>query len=146
MPRPTRRKQAVPSAAQSISNFTRVSKVQILNDSAKKITETRSTPITRKRKAAEDEEDAHPRTKARTTSFAPSSEDELVTLVKRSLRRQESVISPATKDLPAGKGKRTAKTTPSRAKAAHKPVGSTPLSESKRQGKTVQTKLDGRDG
>ncbi|KAM0200307.1 hypothetical protein ACHAPA_003356 [Fusarium lateritium] len=143
MPRPARRKQAVPSAAQSISNFTRVSKVQIPNDAAKKITETRSTPITRKRKAAEDEEDAHPRTKARTTSFAPSSEDELVTPVKRSLRRQESVISPVTKDLPAGKGKRTAKTTPSRAKAAHKPVSSTPLSESKRQGKTVQTKLDG---
>jgi hypothetical protein len=143
MPRPARRKQAVPSAVQPISNFTRVSKVQIPNDAAKKITETRATPITRKRKATEDEEDAHPRTKARTTSFAPSSEDELVTPVKRSLRRQDSVISPATKDLPAGKGKRTAKTTPSRAKAAHKPVGSTPLSESKRQGKTVQTKLDG---
>ncbi|KIL96165.1 hypothetical protein FAVG1_00907 [Fusarium avenaceum] len=143
MPRPARRKQAVPSVAQSISNFTRVSKVQIPNDTAKKITETRPTPVTRKRKAAEDEADAHPRTKARTTSFAPSSEDELVTPVKRSLRRQESVISPATKDLPAGKGKRTAKTTPSRAKAAHKPVGSTPLSESKRQGRTVQTKLDG---
>ncbi|KAH7262316.1 hypothetical protein BKA59DRAFT_21609 [Fusarium tricinctum] len=143
MPRPARRKQAVPSVAQSISNFTRVSKGQIPNDTAKKITETQSTPITRKRKAAEDEADAHPRTKARTTSFAPSSEDELVTPVERSLRRQESFMSPVMKDLPAGKGKRTAKTTPSRAKAAHKPVGSTPLSESKRQGKTVQTKLDG---
>ncbi|KAM0341545.1 hypothetical protein ACHAPU_009993 [Fusarium lateritium] len=144
MPRPARRKQAAPSATQPISNFTRVSKTHAPNDTAKKsIIETQSAPITRKRKATEDEEDTHPRTKARTSSFAPSSDDEIITPFKRSLRNQESVLNPATKELPIAKGKRTARTTPSRAKTAHKPIGSTPLSESKRQGKTVQTKLDG---
>jgi hypothetical protein len=144
MPRATRRTQAAPAASQSIASFTRISKIHTPTDAAKKvIAETQPTATTRKRKAATDEQDAHPRTKARTSSFAPSSEDEISTPAKRSLQRKEPVISPATKATPVSRGKRTAKTTPSRTKTAHKPVVSTPLSESKRQGKTVQTKLDG---
>ncbi|CAG1964790.1 hypothetical protein QX201_003274 [Fusarium graminearum] len=144
MPRATRRAQVAPAASQSIASFARVSKIYTSADAAKKvIAETHSTGITRKRKAAAGEQDDHPRTKARTSSFAPSSEDELSTPEKRSLRGKESAISSVTKVTPVSRGKRTAKTTPSRSKTAHKPVGSTPLSESKRQGKIVQTKLDG---
>ncbi|KAL4725136.1 hypothetical protein ACLX1H_007282 [Fusarium chlamydosporum] len=143
MPRATRRTQVPPAAGQSITSFTRVSKIHTPIDAAKKTIVRTQPTATRKRKAAEDEQDAHPRTKARTSSFAPSSEDELSTPFKRSVRRQEPAAGPVVKATPVSKGKRTAKTTPSRTKIAHKPVGLTPLSESKRQGKTVQTKLDG---
>ncbi|GKU13525.1 unnamed protein product [Fusarium langsethiae] len=144
MPRATRRTQVAPAVSQTIASFTRISKIHTPTDGAKKvIAETQSTGTTRKRKAAADEQDDHPRTKARTSSFAPSSEDELSTPAKRSLRSKELVFSSVTKATPVSKGKRTAKTTPSRIKTARKPVSSTPLSESKRQGKTVQTKLDG---
>ncbi|KAF4455667.1 hypothetical protein F53441_2067 [Fusarium austroafricanum] len=144
MARATRRNQAVPSASQPITNFTRVSKACIPNEAAKKITaEPQPTVTTRKRKAATDEGDAHPRAKARTTSFAPSSDYEVSTPAKCVLRRQEPVAGPVKKDVPVAKGKLIAKTTPSSAKTTHKPIGSTPLSENKRQGKTVQTKLDG---
>ncbi|KAJ4133953.1 hypothetical protein NW768_005545 [Fusarium equiseti] len=143
MPRATRRTQAAPATGQSIASFTRVSKIHTPTDTTKKaIVETQSS-TTRKRKAATDEQDVHPRTKPRTASFAPSSECELSTPVKCSLRRQEPAITPSIKATPVSKGKRSAKTTPSRTKTAHKPIVSTPLSESKRQGKTVQTKLDG---
>ena len=143
MPRVTRRTQAAPATGQSIASFTRVSKIHTPTDTTKKvIVETQSTTA-RKRKAVTDEQDAHPRTKPRTASFAPSSEDELSTPVKRSLQRQEPVIIPSIKATPVSKGKRAAKTTPSRTKTAHKPVVSTPLSENKRREKTVQTKLDG---
>ncbi|OBS28905.1 hypothetical protein FPOA_02840 [Fusarium poae] len=145
MPRATRRNQAAPAVNQSITSFARVSKIHAPTDGAKKvIAGIQPTGATRKRKAAADEQDDHPRTKPRTSSFAPSSEDEISTPVKRSLRGKESVISSVSRATTSvSKGKRTAKTTPSRTKIAHKPVGSTPLSESKRQGKTVQTKLDG---
>ncbi|KAM0557229.1 hypothetical protein ACHAPJ_005493 [Fusarium lateritium] len=141
MPRPARRNQAAPPASQSITSFTRISKSHTPNDAAGKkiIAEPKSTVTTRKRKAAAVEEDAHPKTTARTFSFAPSSDDELAGPIKRA-RRQEPVVSPVIKDVP---GKRTAKTTPSRAKTAHKPIASTVISENRRQGKTVQTKLDG---
>ncbi|ENH62721.1 hypothetical protein NW761_009641 [Fusarium oxysporum] len=143
MPRPARRSQAAPSASHSITNFTRVSKTCTPNDNAKKIVgQTSSSVTTRKRKAATDGEDVHPRTKARTASFAPSSDDELATPIKPESRNQELVANLVEKNIPFAKGKRTAKTTPSRARTAHKPIGTTPLSESKRQGKTVQTKLD----
>ncbi|KAH7255900.1 uncharacterized protein BKA55DRAFT_508052 [Fusarium redolens] len=143
MPRPARRNQAAPSASHSITNFTRVSKTYTPNDTAKKtVSQPISSVTTRKRKAVTDGEDAHPRIKARTTSFAPSSDDELATPIKPVSRNLELVSNLIKKDIPFAKGKRTAKTTPSRAKTAHKPIGTTPLSESKRQGKTVQTKLD----
>ncbi|KAF5689808.1 hypothetical protein FDENT_4234 [Fusarium denticulatum] len=141
MPRPARRNQTAPSASHSITNFTRVSKACTPNDTAKKIVaQPASSLITRKRKAATDGEDTHPRTKARTASFAPSSDDELATPIKPVSKNQELAANRAAKNVP--KGKRTAKATPSRARAAHKPTGTTPLSESKRQGNTVQTKLD----
>ncbi|CEI66800.1 hypothetical protein FVEN_g8459 [Fusarium venenatum] len=144
MPRATRRTQVAPAANQSITSFTRVSKIHTPTGGTKKvIVEIQPTGTTRKRKAAADEQDDHPRTKPRTSSFAPSSEDKISAPVKRPLRGKESVISSVTRTTPVSKGKRTAKTTPSRTKTAHKPIGSTPLSESKRQGKTVQTKLDG---
>ncbi|KAF4961989.1 hypothetical protein FSARC_9895 [Fusarium sarcochroum] len=144
MPRPARRNQAAPPASQSITNFTRISKSQASNDAAGKkiIAEPKSTVTTRKRKAAAVEENAHPKTTARTFSFAPSSDDGLAGPIKRA-RRQEPVASPVIRDVPITKGKRTAKTTPSRTKTAHKPIASTVISENKRQGKTVQTKLDG---
>ncbi|KAF4333963.1 hypothetical protein FBEOM_12219 [Fusarium beomiforme] len=144
MPRPARHNQAAPrSASQSITNFTRISKACTPQDTVKKtVNEPLSSAATRKRKAATDEE-AHPRTKARTTSFAPSSDDELSTPMKRALQRPQQVTSPSKKITPIAKCKRTAKKTPSRTKIAHKPIGSTPLSENKRQGRTVQTKLDG---
>ncbi|SCV29434.1 uncharacterized protein FFB14_02545 [Fusarium fujikuroi] len=141
MPRPARRNQAALSASHSITNFARVSKTYTSNDTAKKIfAQPASSIITRKRKAATDGEDTHPRTKARTASFAPSSDDELSTPIKPVSRNQELATNQVEKNVP--KGKRTAKATPSRARAAHKPIGTTPLSESKRQGNTVQTKLD----
>ncbi|RGP71044.1 hypothetical protein FLONG3_7277 [Fusarium longipes] len=143
MPRATRRTQVAPAANQSITGFARISKIYTPTDVAKKGIAETQLATTKKRKAVADEQDVHPRTKARTSSFAPSSEDELSTPAKRSLRCKESVSSSVTKATPVSKGKRTAKTTPSRTKTAHKPIGYTPLSESKRQGKTVQTKLDG---
>ncbi|KAF5012620.1 hypothetical protein FDECE_1333 [Fusarium decemcellulare] len=142
MPRPARRNQAAPSAGQSISSFTRVSKGQPLNDAKKAITESKPTTATRKRKAAAVEDDSHPKTTSRTVSFPPSSDDELAGSVKRACRRQEPVVSQPAKTPTITKGKRTAKTTPSRVGTAHKPSESTILAKTKRQGKTVQTKLD----
>ncbi|KAF5026177.1 hypothetical protein F66182_1741 [Fusarium sp. NRRL 66182] len=144
MPRPARRNQAGPSVGQSIIAFAHISKSHTLNDVAGKkiITEPKSTVITRKRKAATDAEDAHPQTKSRTSSFAPSSDDEPIGPVKRACRRQEPLVKPVAKDITITKGKQTAKTAPSRTKTAHKPSGSTIISGNRRQGKAVQTKLD----
>ncbi|KAM5352301.1 hypothetical protein ACJ41O_005024 [Fusarium nematophilum] len=140
MPRPARRNQAAPPASQSISNFTRISKGQPLGEAAGKkiVTESKSTTTTRKRKAPAVEDDAHPRTTARTFSFPPSSDDELAVPVKRACRRQE----PTTSQRAQNGGKRTARTTSSRAESAQKPSETALTASLRRQGKTVQTKLD----
>ncbi|KAH0498925.1 hypothetical protein TgHK011_006151 [Trichoderma gracile] len=164
MPRTTRRRQVeAPSAAQSISNFTRVSKSQAFPDTIKKDAISR-TESTRKRKATvDDAESNHARVTRRTVSFPPSSDDELVAAApsKRACRRDSSdeaaldvevklavkaaapaSVQPAAK-APA-KGKKVAKSTPSRAAAAHKPSEATIIAKSKQdvRSKTVQTKLD----
>ncbi|KAF4977837.1 hypothetical protein FZEAL_5680 [Fusarium zealandicum] len=145
MPRLARRNQAAPSASQTISNFTRVSKAhpQGLDASGKKIVESKATATTtRKRKASAAGEEAHPRTTPRTFTFPPSSDDELAGPVKRACRRQEPVITQPTKNATITKGKRTARTPSSRVASAHKPSESTLIAKTKRQGRTVQTKLD----
>lgn len=143
MPRPARRNQAAPATTQSISSFTRISKGHLGDAAVKKVVaDTKSTTVTRKRKAAV-EEDPHPKATARTFSFPPSSDDELSGPKKRACRRQEPVINQPAKSVAVAKGKRVARTTPSRAGAAHKPSNSTIISKTRLQGKTVQTKLDG---
>ncbi|KAF7534995.1 hypothetical protein G7Z17_g13282 [Cylindrodendrum hubeiense] len=148
MPRPAKRNHAAAAAAgQRISSFARVSKGQTFPDAGiKKIavepTSTTTTVTTRKRKAATIEEDTHPRVASRTISFPPSSDDEAAP-TKRACLRQEPQSTTPSSVRAIIKGKRTAKTTPSRAETAHKPSESTIISKTRRQGKTVQTKLDG---
>lgn len=143
MPRPARRNQAAPATTQSISSFTRISKGRLGDATGKNvIADTKSTTVTRKRKAVA-EEDPHPKATSRTFSFPPSSDDELSGPKKRACRRQEPVINSPAKSVTVAKGKRVARTTPSRAEAAHKPINSTIISKTRLQGKTVQTKLDG---
>ncbi|RSL52132.1 hypothetical protein CEP51_015106 [Fusarium floridanum] len=143
MARPARRNQAAPATTKSISSFTRISKGHVGDAAGKQvIADTKSTTVTRKRKAAV-EEDAHPKATSRTFSFPPSSDDEISGPKKRACRRQEPVINTPTKSVAVAKGKRVARTTPSRAEAAHKPINSTIISKTRLQGKTVQTKLDG---
>ncbi|KAK7419883.1 hypothetical protein QQX98_003070 [Neonectria punicea] len=149
MARPAKRNQAATAAAsQRINTFARVSKSHAFPDAVvKKIAveparTTTSTITTRKRKAAIVEEDAHPQVAPRTVSFAPSSDDD-ATPTKRACRRQEPQPSPPSSVRAIIKGKRTAKATPSRAGTAHKPSEATILSLTRRQSKTVQTKLDG---
>ncbi|KPM43105.1 hypothetical protein AK830_g3444 [Neonectria ditissima] len=148
MARPAKRNQAATAAAsQHINAFARVSKSHVLPDTAvKKIAveparTTTSTTSTRKRKAATIE-DAHPQVTPRTVSFAPSSDDDTAS-TKRACRRQEPQPAPPSSVRAIIKGKRTAKATPSRARTAHKPSEGTIISRTKREGKTVQTKLDG---
>lgn len=142
MPRPARRNQAAPASTQSISSFTRISKGRLGDATGKNaIVDTKSTTVTRKRKAAV-EEDPHPKATSRTFSFPPSSDDELSGPKKRACRRQEPVINSPAKSVTVTKGKRVARTTPSRAETAHKPISSTIISKTRLQGKTVQTKLD----
>ncbi|KAH6985788.1 hypothetical protein BKA56DRAFT_579113 [Ilyonectria sp. MPI-CAGE-AT-0026] len=147
MPRPAKRNHAATAATnQRINSVARVSKGQAFPDAAiKKIAvepAPTTTVTTRKRKAATIKEDAHPRVAPRTTSFAPSSDDEGAP-TKRACRRQEPQPTTPSSVRAIIKGKRTAKTTPSRANTAHKPSESTIISKTRRQGKTVQTKLDG---
>ncbi|RFU79162.1 hypothetical protein TARUN_3077 [Trichoderma arundinaceum] len=161
MARPTRRRQIeAPSAAQSISNFTRVSKSQAFPDAASKkaVVSNPEPASSRKRKAAADDADSshHPRVTRRTVSFHPSSDEEPVpeTPSKRACRRRESTIEVAVAAVAAPvvkpvsktpvKGKKVAKSTSSRAATAHKPSESTIIAKSKPKptGKTVQTKLD----
>lgn len=155
MARTTRRRQVeAPSAAQPISNFTRVSKSQAFPDATKKAVISSPEPSSRKRKAAVDDvESNHPRVTRRTVSFQPSSDEEPVpaTPSKRACRRDSTVEAAATVAVVAkpapktpAKGKKVAKSTPSRAAAAHKPSESTIVAKSKQSGKakTVQTKLD----
>ncbi|KAF7547024.1 hypothetical protein G7046_g9137 [Stylonectria norvegica] len=140
MPRPVRRGQAKTTGRQAIDIFTRVSKGQSFHDSAIKKIAVEPT-ATRKRKATSIEEEDHPRLTSRTISFQPSSDDES-TPVKRACRRQEPQITPRKPGRPAIKGKRIARTTPSKTEAAHKPRESTAISQSNTQSKVVQTKID----
>ncbi|KAM0255479.1 hypothetical protein ACHAQJ_005706 [Trichoderma viride] len=159
MARTTRRRQVeAPSAAQPISNFTRVSKSQAFPDatSKKAVVSNPEPTSSRKRKAAVDDADSnhHPRVTRRTVSFPPSSDEEPVSATpsKRACRRGESTIevaipvaaAPVAKSAPKTpvKGKKVAKSTPSRTATAHKPSESTIIAKSKQGGKTVQTKLD----
>ncbi|KAL6896054.1 hypothetical protein HDV57DRAFT_37760 [Trichoderma longibrachiatum] len=164
MPRTTRRRQVeAPSTAQPISNFTRVSKSQAFPEATKKDVVSR-TESTRKRKATvDDAESNHARVTRRTVSFHASSDEEPVaaTPSKRACRRDSldeaalkvevklevkaeapAAVKPASK-APV-KGKKVAKSTPSRAAVAHKPSESTVIAKSKQdvRAKTVQTKLD----
>lgn len=158
MARTTRKRQAeAPSTTQSISSFTRVSKSQAFPDAAsKKAAISKPEPTaSRKRKAAVDDADSnhHPRVTRRTVSFTPSSDEEPVPAApaKRARRGESNVeaaipvaVVPAAKPAPKTpvKGKKVAKSTPSRAASAHKPSESTIIAKSKQGGKTVQTKLE----
>ncbi|KAK1249936.1 hypothetical protein MKX08_009939 [Trichoderma sp. CBMAI-0020] len=158
MARTTRRRQAeAPSTTPSISSFTRVSKSQAFPDAASKKAAVSNPELTssRKRKAAVDDADSnhHPRVTRRTVSFAPSSDEEQVPAApaKRARRGEFNVeaaipvaVVPAVKPAPKSpvKGKKVAKSTPSRAASAHKPSESTIIAKSKQGGKTVQTKLE----
>ncbi|KAL7785545.1 hypothetical protein V8C37DRAFT_394006 [Trichoderma ceciliae] len=160
MARPTKRRQAeAPCAAQQISSFTRVSKSQAFPDatSKKAVISNPEPASSRKRKAAVDNVDSnhHPRVTRRTVSFHPSSDEEPVpaTPSKRACRRGQSTnevalpvtaAAPIVKPAPKTpvKGKKVAKSTPSRAATAHKPSESTIIAKSKQSGKPVQTKLD----
>ncbi|KAK4071169.1 uncharacterized protein Triagg1_6200 [Trichoderma aggressivum f. europaeum] len=165
MARTTRsRKAEAPSAsAQPISRFARVSKSQAFPEASKKAVIANPEP-TRKRKAVavaaaavDNAESNHPRATRRTVSFAPSSDEEpQATPSKRACRRDSTGDEAVTVTVAAApsavksapktpvKGKRVAKSTPSRAAAAHKPSESTIIAKSKQDGKakTVQTKLD----
>ncbi|KAH7326288.1 hypothetical protein B0I35DRAFT_474949 [Stachybotrys elegans] len=147
MPRLTRRAQGatVASSNQSISNFTRVTKSQVLHDAAaasKKAAVVDNTSL-RKRKASSIEDEAEARLTLRNISYAPSSDEEsepIATSVKRACRREEPKI--ITKPAPTPvKGKRAAKAPPSRAERSHRPIESTILAKSKQQTKTIQTKI-----
>ncbi|KAL7950382.1 hypothetical protein V8C42DRAFT_306299 [Trichoderma barbatum] len=156
MARTTRSRKVEAPSAQPITSFTRVSKSQAFPEATKKAVVASPEPAPRKRKAAVDSvESNHPRATRRTVSFAPSSdEDPSAAPSKRACRRDETaeaavivtVAAPAAKSAPKTpvKGKKVAKSTPSRAAAAHKPSESTIIAKSKQDGKTktVQTKLD----
>ncbi|KAH7149567.1 hypothetical protein B0J13DRAFT_309162 [Dactylonectria estremocensis] len=148
MPRPAKRNHAATdTAGQRINSFARVSKGSTFFDSPVKKIAVEHAPVTttvttRKRKAVSAEEEVHPRVASRTTSFAPSSDDEAVS-TKRACRRQEPQPTTPASVRSILKGKRTAKTTPLRAETAHKPNEPSSISKTRRQGKTVQTKLDG---
>lgn len=154
MPRPARKRQAEAAhapACQTIGAFTRVSKGSTLLDSSVKkgvVAVTAQPAATRKRKAASIEEEADRRLTRRTVSFAPSSDEEdgpiAVAPSKRACRRSgpETRTPSSVKTGVKGKGKRVAKATPSRAENAHKPSESTIIAKSRRQEKTIQTKLD----
>lgn len=144
MPRPATRSHGTVAVNQSISNFTRVSKSHASIDPAiKKVAlEPAPTATTRKRKATSVEEDSEPvRVTRRTVNFPASSDDELAS-VKRTCRRQEPVVTPKKTAPVVTKGKKMAKATPKRSATAHKPVERTIITDSKQQGRKVQTKID----
>ncbi|KAL6859648.1 hypothetical protein J3F83DRAFT_748476 [Trichoderma novae-zelandiae] len=163
MPRTTRRRQVeASSTAQPISNFTRVSKSQAFPEATKKDVISRTEPARKRKATAVDEaESNHARVTRRTVSFHPSSDEEpaAATPSKRACRRDstpeaalkaqvklaiKAEAPAAVKPAPKGpvKGKKVAKSTPSRTAAAHKPSEATIIAKSKQDGrtKTVQTK------
>lgn len=137
--------------AQSIANFTRVSKSAAFLDSpVKKLagvapTTTVQPAISRKRKAENYEVDSSPIAR-RNTSFSPSSdEDEAIAIapLKRACRRAEPLAVPVAKStLVVTKGKKMAKAAPSRMQTAHRVSSSTFLSKAKQGDNKVQTKID----
>ena len=147
MPRPaiTRRQavEAVPSH-KSISDFTHVSKSQVLPDaSAKRVVVELSAP-SRKRKAGalgNDEETTSMHSARRTISFPPSSDDEddQTTVAKRACRRADP--TPVAVPPVSAKGRRIAKATSSKAKKVHRPSQSTIIAKAVHQEKNVQTKI-----
>ncbi|UNI15723.1 hypothetical protein JDV02_002229 [Purpureocillium takamizusanense] len=152
MPRPAKRRHAAAAAPVSppISSFTRVSKSQVAPDpSLKKAQVEAPVPASsRKRKAAsfeELEQEQEPSLTRRTVSFPPSSSDdeEAPTPRKRACRRTEDPDARRAPVKPTVvKGKRVAKAAPSRAQTAHRPSETTILATTRRQEKTVQTKID----
>ncbi|EHK16492.1 uncharacterized protein TRIVIDRAFT_41548 [Trichoderma virens Gv29-8] len=145
MARTTRSRKVEAPSAQPISSFTRVSKSQVLPDTTKKAVVSSVEPTSRKRKAVGDNaESNHPRATRRTVSFPPSSDEEQQPAASKRACRRDSAVEVAVTVTTPVKGKKVAKSTPSRAAAAHKPSESTIIAKSKQDGKakTVQTKLD----
>lgn len=151
MPRPAKRRHAAAAATtpQPISSFTRVSKSHAASDpSQKKVQVEVQLPVSRKRKAASFEErEQEPSLARRTVSFPPSSSDEddeeVPAPSKRACRRTEDHDARLTPVKPAAvKGKRVARAAPSRAQTAHRPSEATIIASTRRQEKTVQTKID----
>ncbi|KAK4087088.1 hypothetical protein Purlil1_8607 [Purpureocillium lilacinum] len=149
MPRPAKRRHAAAAdtTPQPISSFTRVSKSHVAPDpSLKKVQADVQLPASRKRKATSFEEQ-EPSLARRTVSFPPSSSDEddeeVPAPSKRACRRTEDHDARLTPVKPAAvKGKRVAKAAPSRAQTAHRPSEATIIASTRRQEKTVQTKID----
>ncbi|KAJ6443342.1 DNA mismatch repair protein Msh2 [Purpureocillium lavendulum] len=153
MPRPAKRRHApattaTTTPAQSISSFTRISKSTAAPDaSLKNKAAAAETPASRKRKASSFEKQ-EPALVRRTISFPPSSsdegdDDEAPAPTKRACRRPNDHAAQHTPAKPAPvKGKRIARVAPSRAQTAHRPVESTIIATTRRQEKTVQTKID----
>ncbi|KAL3953070.1 hypothetical protein ACCO45_013013 [Purpureocillium lilacinum] len=132
MPRPAKRRHAAAAdtTPQPISSFTRVSKSHVAPDpSLKKVQADVQLPASRKRKATSFEEQ-EPSLARRTVSFPPAA----------ATRDDEEVPAPSK---PRGRqGKRVAKAAPSRAQTAHRPSEATIIASTRRQEKTVQTKID----
>ncbi|POR34618.1 Uncharacterized protein TPAR_05184 [Tolypocladium paradoxum] len=161
MPRRAGKRQAATAhapAGQTISAFTRVSKGSALPVSSVKksavVVATQPAAV-RKRKATSIDAEAERRLTRRTVSFPPSSDEDdgaAVAPSKRACRRPEpepepepEPQSPTSVGVRTGlavKGKRVAKAAPSTAESAHKPCESTIIAKSRRQEKTLQTKLD----
>lgn len=152
MPRPAiRRRQAVEAvpSANTITNFTRVAKMQAFPDAAAKkaiVVELPAPSTSRKRKASSIEQDADIRLTRRTVSFPPSSDDEdgdePATSKKRARRTEPSPSADPIRVSTPAKGKRVAKASASRSKTAHRPSQSTLISKAIQQEKKVQTKID----
>ncbi|KAG6006800.1 hypothetical protein E4U21_006691 [Claviceps maximensis] len=161
MPRPSiQRREAVETVPSSnaITNFTRVGKSQAYRDLSTKtslVVELPAAGASRKRKAVSLDQDNSIRLTRRTVSFPPSSDDEVSqkrTVSKRIRRADPSksspsaetagTASPSIKTAASTKGKRVAKATPSRTKAAHRPSQSTIIATSVQQQRTAQTKID----
>lgn len=153
MARPTTRARQVEAVAnQSISSFGRVSKFNLPQTPGKKAAASSTEPVSSKKRKASciEVESAHHRLAPRTVSFPPSSDDDVdipSKPSKRSCRRQQKPLLTTVDAQPTpfkvAKGKRTAKTAPSRTETAHKPTGTTLISKSRQSTeKTIQTKID----
>lgn len=148
MARPAKRRQTEVATTRSIASFTRVSKVDILQDTKEITVDSGATSKKRKASSIELSNDQHHRLTRRTVSFAPSSDEEEETVsTKRTCRRQQEPrlssakpVSPVTVPV---KGKRVARANSSRGATAHKPSESTVIAKSRTSvKKTVQTTLD----
>ena len=156
MARPAKRtRQPETVANQSISSLGRVSKVHLAPTPGKNLKAPASSTepaSSKKRKASCIEvEPVHYKLTPRTVSFPPSSDDESDVPSKRSKRscrrQQEPQLATIDAHSPAPskaiKGKRTAKTAPSRTESAHKPADTTVIAKSRQSAKrTIQTKID----